>query len=99
LTRRQLLAAINRTVGYAITGYISALLGHQRSKALSFGLEAGLLIGLVTVLSSACIPFVEWMADHVPAKRMGVVGIGLILTGFALQSVQYWFTLLDVTIR
>jgi hypothetical protein len=27
---------------------------------------------------------------------MGVVGIGLILCGFALQSMQYWLALLDV---
>lgn len=26
-------------------------------------------------------------------------GVGLILTGFALQSVQYWLALLDVNIR
>jgi hypothetical protein len=30
---------------------------------------------------------------------MGVVGVGMILMGFALQSVQYWLTLLDVTVR
>jgi hypothetical protein len=29
---------------------------------------------------------------------MGVFGVGLILTGFALQSVQYWVALLDVSI-
>ena len=57
------------------------------------------MIGLVTVLANACIPFVEWMADRVPAKGMGVAGIGLILMGFTLQSVQYWLTLLDVTVR
>jgi hypothetical protein len=27
---------------------------------------------------------------------MGIFGIGLILIGFALQSVQYWVALLDV---
>ena len=45
------------------------------------------------------MPFVEWIADHVPEKRMGVFGVGLILIGFALQSVQYWVALLDVSIR
>ena len=30
---------------------------------------------------------------------MGVFGVGLILIGFSLQSVQYWVALLDVTIR
>jgi hypothetical protein len=28
-----------------------------------------------------------------------VFGIGLILVGFTLQSVQYWVSLLDVTVR
>ena len=63
------------------------------------GLKAGLVIGVVTAIASACTPFVEWIADHVPEKRMGVFGVGLILVGFALQSVQYWVALLDVSIR
>jgi hypothetical protein len=99
LTRFQFLAAVNRTVGYAATGYISALAAHERANALSVGVKAGLAIGVVTVAAGSCTPFVEWTADHVPAKRMGVFGVGLILTGFALQSVQYWTALLDVSIR
>ncbi len=51
MTKLQLLAAVNRTVGYAIAGYISALLGHQRAMALSVGLKVGLVIGTVTALS------------------------------------------------
>jgi hypothetical protein len=99
ITKRQLLAALNRTVGYAIAGYVSALIGNQRAKALAFGLEAGLIIGVVTAAATACTPFVEWIADRMPAKRMGVVGVGLILIGFTLQSVQYWVTLLDVSVQ
>jgi hypothetical protein len=49
------------------------------------------------MISSSCVPFIEWKADHVPAKRMGVFGVGLLLVGFALQSLQYWAALLDVT--
>jgi hypothetical protein len=30
---------------------------------------------------------------------MGVFGVGLIITGFALQSLQYWVALLDVGVR
>jgi hypothetical protein len=30
---------------------------------------------------------------------MGVLGIGLMLAGFALQSVQYWVTLADIPVR
>jgi flagellar biosynthesis protein FliQ len=90
---------MNRTAGYMAAGYTSAIVGHQRTEAVAFGLKAGLVIGIVTTISGACTPLVEWAADHVPAKLMGVVGVGLILVGFALQSVQYWLTLLDVTIR
>jgi len=99
LTKHQLLAALNRTVGYAFAGYISALIAHQRATAMSFGLKAGLVIGVVTAVSNACTSFIEWLADHVPEKRMGVFGVGLILAGFALQSVHYWMVLLDVNIR
>ncbi len=54
--------------------------------AIAVGLKAGLAIGVVTAIAGACTPFVEWTADHVPEKRMGVFGVGLIITGFALQS-------------
>jgi hypothetical protein len=99
LTKHQFLAAVNRTVGYAAAGYISALTAHQRANALSVGLKAGLAIGAVTAIAGACTPFVEWFADHVPEKRMAVFGVGLILIGFTLQSVQYWLALLDVSVR
>jgi len=99
LTKHQFLAALNRMVGYAAAGYISAFTAQERATALSVGVSVGLAIGVVTVVASACTSFIEWMADHVPEKRMGVFGVGLILTGFALQSVQYWVSLLDVRIR
>jgi hypothetical protein len=99
LTRFILLAALNRTVGYAATGYLSSLVAQQREHAIAVGLRTGLAIGVVTAIVGPCTPFVEWTADHMPQKRMGVWGIALILTGFTLQSVQYWVALLDVSVR
>ena len=99
ITRMQLLAVGNRTVGYALTGYVSSLVAQQREHAIGIGLKAGLAIGVVTAVASSCTPFVEWTVDHVPERRMGVFGIGLILIGFTLQSIQYWLALLDVNIR
>jgi hypothetical protein len=98
ITKFQLLAAMNRTVGYAATGYASSLLA-QREHALAVGLRTGFAIGIVTAVIGSCTPFIEWMADHVPEKRMGVFGVAMILMGFALQSVQYWVALLDVPVR
>jgi hypothetical protein len=99
VTRFQLLAAANRTVGYAITGYICSVVAQQRTHAVAVGLKAGVAIGVVTAVSGAFTPYIEWTADHVPEKRMGVYGVGLILLGFTLQSVQYWITLLDVRVK
>lgn len=99
LSKHQFLAAVNRTVGYAVTGYVSSLVARQPEHALAVGLKTGFAIGVVTAVVGFCTPFVEWTADRVPARRMGVFGVALILFGFALQSVQYWTTLLDVSVR
>jgi hypothetical protein len=97
-TRFQLLAALNRAVGYAVTGYVSSLVA-QEPHAIAVGLRTGIAIGLVTGIGGPVTPLIEWAADHVPEKRMGVYGVGLILVGFGLQSVQYWVTLLDVGVK
>ena len=99
MTRLQLFGVANRTVGYAVSGYVSSLVANERANALSVGLKAGLAIGVVTAIAGSCTPFIEWTADHVPERRMGVFGVGLIVVGFALQSFQYWVALLDVTVR
>jgi hypothetical protein len=99
LTWLQFLAAANRAVGYSVTGYVSSLVARHPDHAIAVGLKAGLAIGLVTAVANSCTPFIEWTVDHVPQRRMGVLGIGLILIGFAFQSVQYWLALLDVSVR
>ncbi len=99
ITKRQFLAALNRTVGYAAAGYISAFVGNHRAQAVTLGLKTGLVVGVVTGVLTACTPFVEWTADHMPERRMGVVGVGLILMGFALQSVPNWVTLLNIRVQ
>lgn len=97
MSKFQILAAVNRAVGYGIAGYISALIGRQHAPAWKFGLAAALIVGVVTAFMNYCMPMIEWTADRMPERRMGVVGVGLILIGFALQSVQYFVTLLRVT--
>ena len=74
-------------------------MAQQQDHAIAVGLKTGLAIGVVTAPIGPCTPFVEWTADHLPERRMGVFGVSLILIGFTLQSVQYWTTLLDVTVR
>src|SRR5579862_1119636 len=98
LSRFVLLAAANRALGYVVVGYLCSLLA-QREHAFALGLKAGLSIGAITAIVGTCTPFIEWTADHLPVRTMGVLGVGLILVGFSLQSVQYWMALLDVSVR
>jgi hypothetical protein len=90
---------VNRTVGYAVIGYVSSLVAEQPEHAIAVELKTRLAIGVVPAIIGSCTPFVEGTADHVPERRMGVFGVSLILTGFRLQSVQYWLVLFDVSVR
>lgn len=94
VTRFILLAALNRTVGYTIAGYVSSLFAQHQDHAIAVGLKTGLTIGVITAVIGPCTPFIEWKVDHLPQRRMGVFGVSLILIGFTLQSVQYWVALL-----
>src|ERR1700694_4073782 len=42
MTKFQFLAAVNRTIGYTVAGYISAVVAQQRVNAWSVGVNAGL---------------------------------------------------------
>jgi hypothetical protein len=99
LTKRQALSSLNRTIGYAIAGFISGAIAHEQAQTLEFGIKVGVALGVVTAAVITFVPFIEWTADHVPAKRLGVFGVALILIGFALQAVQYAVALMDIPVR
>ena len=96
LTRRQFWGTVVRTVGYIVTALVCSALVRHVDHAWSFALRVGLVTGLVTGIGVTINPFIEYYADNLPQRRLGAFGIGLILCGFALQSLQYWLALLDV---
>jgi CDP-diglyceride synthetase len=96
LSRRQFLGSVVRTVGYIVTALLcSAFIRHVDQPWL-FAIRVGLVTGIVTAIGSTVNPYIEYYADNLPERRLGAFGIGLILCGFALQSLQYWLTLFDV---
>lgn len=95
LTRRQFWGTVARTVGYTATALICSVLAHHVDHAWAFALRVGLVTGIATGAGLMVYPY-EYYADNLPERRMGVFGIALILSGFALQSLQYWLALLDV---
>ncbi len=90
--------ALARTVGYTATALVcSALVGHIEHP-WRFALRLGLVTGFVTAIGITIIPFIEYFADNLPERRLGVFGIWLVLCGFALQSLQYWVAILDIPV-
>jgi len=93
LTRRQFWGTVVRTFGYFATALLCSVLVHHVNWA--FAIRVGLVTGIVTGFGQTVNPYIEYYADSLPERRLGVFGIGLILCGFALQSLQYWLALLD----
>jgi hypothetical protein len=96
LTRRQFLGTVVRTIGYIATALICSAFIRHVDHAWSFAIRVGLVTGIVTGVGATVNPYIEYFADNLPERRLGVFGIGLILCGFALQSLQYWLALLDI---
>jgi hypothetical protein len=96
LTRRQLKGTLVRTVGFTATALICSAFVHHVDHAWSFAIRVGLVIGIVTGVGTMVNPYIEYYADNLPERRLGVFGIGLIFCGFAMQSLQYWLALFDV---
>jgi hypothetical protein len=96
LTRRQFWGTVKRTIGYLVTALVCSNLAHRADHAWSFAIRVGLVTGLVTGIGVTVNPYIEYYADNLPERRLGAFGIGLILCGFAMQSLQYWLALFDV---
>jgi hypothetical protein len=96
LTPRQFWGTVVRTVGYIATALVCSALAHHVDHPWSFATRVGMVTGLVTGIGQTVNPYIEYYADNLPERRLGVFGIGLILCGFALQSFQYWLALFDV---
>jgi hypothetical protein len=99
LSRLPLIAALVRTVGYISAALVCSAFVQHLEHPWAVALRIGLVTGIVTACGTGVIPFVEYFADHLPERRMGAFGIGLIFVGFSLQSVQYWLAVLDVPVK
>src|SRR6201981_323982 len=73
LTRRQFWGTVVRTVGYFTTALICSALVHHVNWA--FAIRVGLVTGVVTGVGQAVNPYIEYYADSLPARWLGVFGI------------------------
>ena len=98
LTRRHAWGILVRTLGYTATALLCSALFHEVDHPWLFAIRVGIVTGAVSGFGVAIVPMIEYYADNLPERRLGVFGIGLVLCGFALQSFQYWLALLDVKV-
>jgi hypothetical protein len=96
---------MNRTVAKrgvvrALTIGLAAILSgaiHRESHALSYGLEVGLVTGLASGILLSIAPAIEAWVDDLPA-HLGAFGAILVVIGSLLQTLQYLFPLVDVSL-
>jgi hypothetical protein len=98
MTRRQFVGTVLRTVGYSAAALVCGIFAQHLEYPWWFAVRVGVVTGLVTAVGIIVNPYIEYYADRLPQRALGVLGITLILCGFALQSVQYWVALLDVKV-
>jgi hypothetical protein len=98
-SRRQFWGTVIRTFGYIATALICSFFIRHVDHPWLFSIRVGLVTGVVTAIGVTVNPYIEYYADNLPERRLGVFGIALILCGFSLQSLQYWLALFDVKLR
>jgi hypothetical protein len=98
--RKHVLGVINRTLGYAVAGLVSAAVTQQQSRTtVLFGIAMGTAIGGISAVVGIVAPNIERWADSLPTRRLGIFGIALVFVGFVLESVEHWLVLFDVPVR
>ena len=98
LSRRKIFASILRTLIVSGAGVASALLVDSTLHSLLLGLKLGLAAGIVSAIVGVSSPPIEWWIENLPERRLGAIGIGLIIMGLLLQSLQYWFVIWNVPV-
>jgi hypothetical protein len=99
VSAHNLLASLLRAVGVTIAGVLSGLLTSSGSDWLSLGLRLGLGAGVVSALVGVLSPAIEWRADKIPERSLGVFGLVLMFVGLVFQSVESILALLGVSVR
>jgi MFS family permease len=99
LTSRKLLGTFLRGGAIGIAGILAGTLTRQGLRGPLFGLEVGFVVAAAGAIVATLSPFIEWWADRLPERRLGIFGATLVFAGFALRSLQYWAVLLNIPIR
>lgn len=99
LSAHSLFASLLRAIAVSTAGILASLLTESGSHWIYVGLRLGLAAGVVSALVSLCSPAIEWQIENLPERRLGMLGLGSILIGMILQSIQYWTVVFNIPVR
>ena len=94
--------AIRRGIVRGFSIGIAAILSgalHREAHALSYGIEVGLVTGMTSGVLVAVAPTIELWVDNLPTYRLGAYGAILVLIGSVLQSFQYVFPMMGLSVK
>jgi hypothetical protein len=99
VSRHKALASLLPALAVTLAGLVAAELTSHGPHSISLGLKIGIAAGVVSGLVGLFSPSIEWWVTNTPERRLGVVGLGLIFFGMALQSVQYWAVVFNASLK
>lgn len=99
LSSHRMLASLLRAIAVSIAGILASVLTASGTHWIYVGLRLGLAAGVVSALVSLLSPAIEWHIENLPERRLGMAGLGLILLGMTLQSIQYWVVVFEIPVR
>jgi hypothetical protein len=71
---------------------------HGENRALSYGVKVGVVTGMSSGILVAVAPSVEAWVDNLPDRRLGGYGAILVVIGCLLQTPQYVFPLVGLSL-
>ena len=95
----KLLASLWRAVAVGVAGVAAGISSASQAHSVLFGLQLGVAAGTVSALVGLFSPAIEWWIENLPERRLGALGLGLILIGVLFQSLQYWIVVLEVPVH
>jgi len=99
LNTHRILASVWRGVALGVSGTLAGWIVTGQVLFDNFGIRIGITAGVVSMIVAMFSPLVEWHIDNIPPRRLGALGVVLILMGLVLQSFQYLPTILDIPVH
>jgi hypothetical protein len=97
--RRRVESAAMRGLGVGLAGAFAGWAAPADWITTWFGLRIGVVTGTVAFVFATFSPQVEWWVDNLPDRAAITGGVSLVILGFALQSVQYLATVLEIPVK